>query len=59
MTSKPSFYDLLGVESEATDAEIRTAYRKLAKESHPDRNSDDPEAAERVRPRFFDSAIIA
>jgi len=47
--SSVSFYNLLGVSSEATDTEIRASYRKLAKESHPDRNTEDPEAVERVR----------
>lgn len=49
--SSVSFYDLLGVSSVATDAEIRASYRKLAKESHPDRNTEDPDAVERVRLR--------
>lgn len=44
-----SLYDLLDVSNEASDAEIRSAYRKLAKESHPDRNTEDPDAVERVR----------
>lgn len=33
-------YDILGVERDADDAEIRAAYRRLAKESHPDSGGD-------------------
>ncbi|XP_034485908.1 dnaJ homolog subfamily C member 17 [Drosophila innubila] len=45
--SDVNLYDLLGISIEAEQAEIRKAYRKRALDCHPDKNPDNPQAAER------------
>lgn len=44
MAEKRDYYEVLGLQKGASDAEIKKAYRKLAKQYHPDLNPDDPNA---------------
>ena len=43
------YYDVLGLERAASDAEIKKAFRRLARELHPDVNDHDPEAEEKFK----------
>lgn len=44
-----NYYDILGISADASQEEIREAYRRMAKKYHPDANPDNPESEERFK----------
>ena len=59
MAEKRDYYEVLGVSKTATDAEIKSAYRKLAIKYHPDKHVDDTEAGKKEAEEKFKEASEA
>jgi molecular chaperone DnaJ len=57
--SKRDYYEILGVARNATDVQIKSAYRKLALQYHPDRNPGDTAAEERFKEAAEAYAVIS
>ena len=49
MADKRDYYEVLGINKGASDDEIKKAYRRLAKQYHPDLNKDNPDAADKFK----------
>ena len=49
MTTKRDYYEVLGVERNASESDLKASYRKLALKYHPDRNPDNKEAEENFK----------
>ncbi len=49
MASSKDFYKILGVRKDASESEIKNAFRSAAKKYHPDKNSNNPEAEKRFK----------
>lgn len=56
---KRDYYEVLGVQRGATDQEIKSAYRKLALQFHPDRNPNNPDAEEKFKECSEAYAVLA
>jgi molecular chaperone DnaJ len=56
---KRDYYEVLGVQRGASDQEIKSAYRKLALQYHPDRNPNNPEAEEKFKECSEAYAVLA
>jgi DnaJ family protein B protein 4 len=49
MVAENKLYDALGIKPDASQDEIKKAYRKGALKYHPDKNKDDPQSAEKFK----------
>jgi len=59
VSTKRDYYEILSVDRSAGAAELKSAYRKLALQHHPDRNPNNPEATERFKEASEAYAVLS
>ncbi|MEO8430617.1 MAG: molecular chaperone DnaJ [Acidobacteriota bacterium] len=59
MSTKRDYYEILGCSRDAENGVLKSAYRKLALQYHPDRNPNDPEAAEKFKEASEAYAVLS
>src|SRR5256886_14936725 len=59
MAVKRDYYEVLGVARQASPEELKRAFRKIAMDSHPDRNPDDAVAAARFKEASEAYAVLS
>src|SRR5256714_10277545 len=57
--NKRDYYEVLGVNRDASEQDLKTAYRRLAHQFHPDKNQSDPEAEEKFKEAAEAYAILS
>src|SRR2546423_671913 len=57
--TKRDYYEILGVTRTATDQDLKSAYRRLAHQHHPDKNPNDPHAEERFKEAAEAYAVLS
>src|SRR6266513_635138 len=57
--NKRDYYEVLGVTRSASDQELKTAYRRLAHQHHPDKNQTDPTAEEKFKEAAEAYAVLS
>jgi molecular chaperone DnaJ len=57
--NKRDYYEVLGVSRSASDQELKTSYRRLAHQFHPDKNQSDPEAEEKFKEAAEAYAVLS
>src|SRR5215831_20182010 len=57
--NKRDYYEVLGVNRSATEQDLKSAYRRLAHQHHPDKNQGNPEAEERFKEAAEAYAVLS